>query len=64
MLNVCLGVVRVTHLWGQDIVSHIHHLVLMVTEAFHFGHQRRLDASVSHLISFLVDEDPAAGKRT
>lgn len=63
-----MGVKRVLsgspHLLGEDVVGHIHHAVLMVTEAFYFGHHRGLDAGVDHLISFLVDEDPAAGQRT
>lgn len=64
---VCVGVNRVLsgspHLLGEDIVGHVHHAVLMVTEAFYFGHHRGLDAGVDHLISFLVDEDPTAGQR-
>lgn len=61
-VNLC--VIRVTHLLGVDVVGHIHHMVVMVTEAFYFGHHRGLDAGLGHLISFLVDEDPAAGQRT
>lgn len=52
---------RVTHLLGEDVVGHIHHTALIVTEAFDFGHYRGLDGGVGHLISFLMDKDPAAG---
>lgn len=54
---------KVTHLLGEDVVSHVHHLVVMVTEAFYFGHHRGLDAGVDLLISFLMDEDPADGEK-
>lgn len=53
----------ITHLWGEDVVGHIHHTVVMVTKAFHFGHHSGLNASIGHLISFLVDKDPAAGQK-
>lgn len=36
----------------------------MITKTFYFGHHRGLNASVSRLISFLMNEDPAAGQRT
>lgn len=36
----------------------------MITEAFYFGHHRGLNAGVRRLISFLMNEDPAAGQRT
>lgn len=53
--------IRVTHLRGGDIVGHVHHMVMVVTEALDFGHNRGLDAGVSRLVGFLMDEDPAAG---
>lgn len=56
-------VIRVTHLRGEDIVGHIHHPVVVVTEALHFSHHRGLDSSVGRLISFLVDEDPSAEQK-
>lgn len=55
--------VLITHLRGEDVVSHIHHTVVMVTKAFDFCHHSGLDAGVGHLISFFVDENPAAGQR-
>lgn len=54
---------KITDLRRVDVVGHIHNMIVQTTKAFNFGHHRGLDASVNHLISLLVEENPTVEQR-